>query len=163
MRKGLQNTLPATADSRAPLLLPLIMTTPEFTTAHTDEQKLLRFASILGFIGMMRPHSLEALSPASFTLVTQGGRTISMPAQPSCFAERLKEIRTTQRILGFYVEFRSKTKAQARAHFPSLTRGRLYSQFAWICPVTALIDITTRGLLKKHFLKPLNKKMRLTK
>ena len=109
LRKGLKNTLPTKADSRAPLLLPLIMSSPEFITIHNNEQRLLRFVTILGFMGMMRPHSLEALNPESFTFVTEDGHATPMPRQPRHFVASLHNLGTTRRILGFYEGFRSKT------------------------------------------------------
>ena len=82
VRRGLKNTLPSSADGRKPLLLPLIMSRPHFLTVESSEQRLLRFATIFGFIGMLRPHSLESLGPGSFTVVTEHGEQNPMPKQP---------------------------------------------------------------------------------
>ena len=63
LRKGIENTLPTKADRRMPLILPLVVNSSRFDAIYcTNEYRLLRFATILGFIGMLRPHSLETLS-----------------------------------------------------------------------------------------------------
>ena len=85
IRRGLRNTLPSDADGRRPLLLPLILFRPTFLEIISQEQRLLRFATILGFIGMLRPHSLEALHPCSFSVVLDNGDEIQMPKQMTEF------------------------------------------------------------------------------
>ena len=81
VRRGLRNTLPSDADARRPLLLPLIMSSPNFLNIMSEEQRILRFPTILGFIGMLRPHSLEALNPESFSIVTVTGEEIQTPRE----------------------------------------------------------------------------------
>ena len=162
IRKGLQNILPSHSDSRRPLLLPLIMSRPQFLTVVSDTQRLLRFATILGFIGMLRPHSIEALKPQAFSMVTARGEVIQMPSQPARFQEVFMKIATSERILGFFITFKSKTMDQARAYFPTLSNVANQTEFALICPLLALTDITHRGWMKKGLLKQLNKKKRFT-
>ena len=87
IRRGLRNTLPSDPDGRRPLLLPLIMSKPNFLLVVSDEQRLLRFATILGFIGMLRPHSLKELDQGSFIVVTEIGNEMTMPSQPQQFQE----------------------------------------------------------------------------
>ena len=79
IRQGIRNILPASADSRRPLLLPLLMGRRCFADPGSNESRLLKFATILGFIGMMRPHSIEGLKTTSFSLITDQGRIHSMP------------------------------------------------------------------------------------
>ena len=81
VRKGLKNTLPESVDQRRPLLLPLIMSRPQFRTTVSDDQRLLKLATILGFVGMLRPHTLQELNLASFTVVTTVGEEKPMPNQ----------------------------------------------------------------------------------
>ena len=69
---------------------------------------------------------------------------------------------TTKRILGFYIRFRSKTMNEARAYFPTLSAVETQMEFSLICPVSALTDISRRGLMTRDFLKALNKQKRLT-
>ena len=65
--------------------------------------------------------------------------------------------------MGYYVVFQSKTMVGARAHFPLLSEREMSMDFAMICPVRALVDMSQRGLIKKGSLKRLNQGQRLTK
>ena len=56
-----------------------------FTLVENEKQRLLQFATILGFLGMMRPHSLEALGPSSFNIVTSDGTVKHMPSEAKLF------------------------------------------------------------------------------
>ena len=85
IRRGLQNTLPSDADGRRPLLLPLIMFRPMFLEVASQEKRLLRFATILGFVGMLRPHSIESLHPGSFCALLKNGTEMVMPKQKAEF------------------------------------------------------------------------------
>ena len=85
IRGGLKNTLPSSRDGRRPLLLPEIMFNPQFLNTVSDEQRMLRFATILGFIGMLRPHCLETLEPSDFHIITKTGEEIPMPKNPVVF------------------------------------------------------------------------------
>ena len=124
---------------------------------------MLKFATIMGFIGMMRPHSLVALRPESFHVVTVTGIVLPMPSQPQQFYDCLFGSLYKQELLGFYVEFRSKTMAKARAHFPYLSICNVPNEISRICPVRALVDIAQRDRVRETFLRGLNKKRRLTK
>ena len=79
IRQGIRNILPASPDSRRPLLLPLLMSRRGFADPSSNESRLLKFATILGFIGMMRPHSIEGLKTTSFSLISDQGCIYSMP------------------------------------------------------------------------------------
>ena len=111
---------------------------------------------------MLRPHSLESLSPKSFSAVTKNGDQISMPGQPEQFHNLLRRLCRENQILGGYITFQSKTMRIARAYLPILSTVSRASEFALICPVLALLDISRRGLLKRKFLHALNKKKKLT-
>ena len=56
IRKGIKNTLPEKADKRGALLLPLLTEKEGLHMEGSWESSLLRFATIIGFIGMLRPH-----------------------------------------------------------------------------------------------------------
>ena len=127
IRKGIKNTLPASPDGRQPLLLPLLMYNPTFRITNSVEHRILQFATIMGFIGMMRPHSLEELGPRSFRIVKASGKVKTMPKQPELFHEELVKSLRESTILGYYVVFRSKTMVGARAHFPDLSSARILS------------------------------------
>ena len=123
-----------------------------------DDDRNLQFTTILGFLGMMRPHSLQGLRPESFHIVTSNGTVNPMSNQQDIFHEELVNLLHKEKIVGYYVEFRSKTMAKARAHFPLLSTNVLLSA---ICPVRALIDVSQRGLIKKGFLNSINKQQKL--
>ena len=124
VRKGLRHTLPSRADMRQPLLLPLIVSDPIFLQVRTPAQRILRFATIMGFVGMLRPNALRQLSPKSFTMITADGLRIKMPNQPDQFEEELTRLRKERHILGFYIQFRSKTMRYAQAFFCEPKRVR---------------------------------------
>ena len=163
IRKGLRNTLPSHADMRLPLLLPSLISQPEFNTVGSKTERILRFATILGFIGMLRPNALRQLSPRSFTIVTAYGKSIEMPAQPNHFRAELIRLRRHEHIVGFYVRFRSKTMRTATAFFPSLCVLDANLKVSKMCPVRAVCDLSNRRILKKGFLKSLNRKRSMTK
>ena len=140
-----------------------MMHKPAFAIVKDEKHRLLQFATILGFLGMMRPHSLEGLGPASFHIVASDGMVKPMPAQAKQFHGELVNILRKNKIVGFYVVFRSKTMVDARAHFPLLSTKEMPMNLSTICPVRALVDMSQRGLIKKGFLKRLNKEQRLTK
>ena len=142
IRKGIKNILSSSQDSRQPLLLPLVMSNPHFATVQSDDQRILRFATILGFIGMMRPHSLEALQLNSFSLVTQVGKILAMPKEPSRFTRTLMSSVRESNIIGYFVTFQSKTMRDARAHFPILDMDNERSKFSTICPIRALKELS---------------------
>ena len=163
IRRGLRNTLPSFPDSRHPLLLPSVVSTVSFQQPRSKSERILRFATILGFIGMMRPKVLEQLCPSSFTMITTTGGTIDMPESSRQFQEVLNRLRCQDIILGFFTSFRSKTMPCARAYFPSLCIMDVQLPMSTMCPVRALVDMSRRGLLKKRFLRSLNGGRKLTK
>ena len=112
---------------------------------------------------MLRPNALTKLCPEAFSFVTAGGLVIPMPPQSDCFEQKLIYLRRNHQLLGFYIQFKSKTKNEARAYFPSLCNKTCKLNLEAMCPVRALVDISRRGLLRRRFLKSLNKGSRLTK
>ena len=158
VRKGIRNTLPGKADRRGALLLPLLTAEGYFNPPDSNELSLLRFATIIGFVGMLRPHTFRQLKPSSFTLVTYTGRCTVMPKGMTSFRSQLSESRRRGRILGFYIDFQSKTMRNARAYLPSLCSRGNNTKLAAMCPVRALIEITKRGLVKGFFLRKTTKR-----
>ena len=75
VRRGVKNTLPSKLDKRCALLLPLLIhESAAFQAKSTNSDCLLRFATIIGFVGMLRPHTFAQFRPDSLTLVTFAGR-----------------------------------------------------------------------------------------
>ena len=148
IRKGVENVFPQQADSRRALLLPRYLDREAFTTVDTREASLARFATILGFVGMLRPHTFATLKSASFVLVDGRGQTVQEKSDSSFKA--LLGSWKTEAILGFYIEFHSKTMRHARAYFPNLSHPN--TPFAAMCPVRALKAIAAKNYIKKRFL-----------
>ena len=146
IRRGLRNTLPSQADMRQPLFVPDILARPEFQMVRTPVERILRFAVILGFVGMLRPNALRQLSPRSFTIITARGQRIDLPALPDSFDNELTRLRSQEHILGFYIHFDSKTRRNARAYFPSLSILDCRLKISQMCPMTALVDLSHRRL-----------------
>ena len=138
------------------------MSRPHFCWSESDEQRLLRFATVIGFIGMLRPHALESLGPKSFTAVTSLAEEIAMPKETERFHRMLYTLYTTKQLIGVYITFQSKTMKEAKAYLPLLASVDRATEFSLICPILALLDIANRGLLKRRFLHALNRKKRLT-
>ena len=86
-----------------------------------------------------------------------------MPAQPAPFDKELTKLRRQKKILGFYIQFHSKTIRYARAYFPSLCVENNLLKISLMCPVRALVDMSRRRLLKEGFLRTVHKKMTLTR
>ena len=96
-------------------------------------------------------------------MITARGQRINMPAQSDQFEDELTRLRVTEHILGFSIQFHSKTMKNARAYFPSLSVLNCRLRISQMCPMRALVDLSRRRLLKKGFLQKMNKKMTLTK
>ena len=164
VRRGVRNTLPEKADKRGALLLPLLtLTRDSFQTRTDDINCLLHFTVVIGFLGMLRPHTFAQLRPSSLSIVTYKGTCINMPGNKEIFRSCLKEVRRGEGVLGFYVDFQSKTMRNARAYFPSLSSRSSNTNIVAICPVRALIAIVNRGLVKGYFLRPVTKGKHLPK
>ena len=161
IRRGIKNTLPSKVDKRGALLLPLLIGNRAFQMDDSKEDSLLRFATIIGFIGMLRPHTFAQLVPKSITVVTLGGRCQAMPNNKGQFQRALAAIRRREGILGFHITFQSKTMREARAYLPSLCSRSSNSRLTMMCPVKALIQLANRGLVSGHFLQKCTKRSKL--
>ena len=161
VRRGVRNTLPMKADKRGALLLPLLAEHNAFVREGDDTSCILRFGTIMGFMAMLRPHTFEQLKPSSFTIVTDSGQCIKMPQGKHAFTNRIQELRRQHKILGFYIEFQSKTMLNAKAFLPSICSLQERSRLVSICPVRSLINIANRGLVSGYFLRILTKKKSL--
>ena len=163
IRRGVKNTLPAKADKRGALLLPLLTMRTSFLQEDEPERCLLQFMTSIGFIAMLRPHVFEQLRPDSFTLVTYTGRLITMPRNPILFRQTLTAVRMERSILGFFIDYRSKTMINARSYLPSLSTRESQTPLVKMCPVRGLIKLTAMGLVKRNFLKKVHMKNKLPK
>ena len=162
INRGVLNTLPSGTDRRKPLLLPELLTANSFRQPRSDKERVFRFGVILGFVGMLRPHTFHQIHPGSITFVAQSGQCFKMPKQPRNFRTKLNWLRRNTPILGFFIRYRSKTMAKAISYFPNLCSKKKTTQFITMCPVKALIEITGKALLRKSFLSSINRGKKFT-
>ena len=153
IRTGIRKTLPSLPDDRRALLLPTMTQRPQFYQDDNPTNVLFPFATIIGFVGMLRPHTFEQLNPDSFTLVMENGRCTQLRGAGCRFNEQLNDIRAKDRILGFYITFDSKTMRKARAYLPSLCSRERLTELEAMCPMRALTRVSGLNLVKKAFLK----------
>ena len=128
----------------------------QFLQPRSRDDILFRFATVIGFIGMLRPHTFDQLEPSSFVVVLDDGRCVGLSDSGRDYKKHLNDLRRSGQILGFYIKFRSKTMAFARAYYPSLCSLKTRSRFSAICPVKALIQIASHPMIKKSFMKKIN-------
>ena len=154
VRTGIRKSYPSQGDKRTALILPRYM--DNLTDQHEPlKREKLRFATILAFIGMLRPHTFPQLQLQSFTLVLQNEHLISLC--PSSFNHpsnrRIFQERST--LLGFYISFASKTMADAKAYYPNLSSP--HGPYSNMCPVNALLALMRKQAAKKGFLAALGR------
>ena len=160
LRKGFRNTLPEVGYKRRAFRLPLYLGKTGFLSAYTKAQRLLRFATMLGFTGILRPHTLSELTISKVTLVTTNNQTVKLPGRSHSADIVLSDLRSKTRVLGFFIEFKSKTMRNAKAFFPNLCSP--LTEYAGMCPTRALVEIVSRGFTKGMFLKSVMCGARLT-
>ena len=161
IRKGIKNTLPTLGDKRRAFLLPEWISRPGFIVAEPRSRRLLRFATILGFVGLLRPHTLRELTASKIRLVTRRNKVIKLPQRQRDIPHTLAAIRSKERLLGFYIQFQSKTMRSARAFFPNLCSPK--TEYTKMCPTRTLVEVASRGIMKGEFLKQLMKGSHLSK
>ena len=89
IRQGVQKTLPSRADDRRALLLPSMIKNPEFQKITSPSDILFRFATIIGFMGMLRPHTMDQLNPDSFFILLGDGQRVRMRGSGNVFRRDL--------------------------------------------------------------------------
>ena len=85
-----------------------------------------------------------------------------MPNGRRVFENRLYELRRRDTILGFFIDFQSKTMYNARAYLPSICSLTNNTTLVSLCPVRSMLDITGRGLVSGYFLRKLTQKKTLS-
>ena len=157
IRTGISKTLPSCPDERAALLLPNLIDSNQFLRPRGRDDMLFRFATVIGFIGMLRPHTFDQLGPSSFVFVLNNGRCVRWDGSGPTFKNHVNNLCKTFQILGFYITFRSKTMTFARAYYPSLCSREKLSRFSAMCPVKALIQVASYDMVKTAFMKKINR------
>ena len=85
-----------------------------------------------------------------------------MPGGRVAFKNTLQRLRKQHRILGFFIDFQSKTMLNARAYLPSICSSNRNSKIVSLCPMRSLINITNKDLVSGHFLRKLTQKKSLS-
>ena len=114
---------------------------------------LARFAAILGFIGMLRPHTFRSVTASSLCFIRRTGGSVIQETNEADLRNRLRFI-LPREVLGFYIKFKSKTMNCARAYFPNLSSPKSY--YAAMCPVKKIMDLIGREYLRGTFLKDIS-------
>ena len=165
VRTGLRKTLPSRRDSRTALILPIYSHAQSFRSSNTRELTLLKFAAILGFVGMLRPHTFGQLTRESFALVVRDATTqqfsrVINGSNLRGVREALRPHQNRFKILGFYIRFKAKTLLDAVAYFSCLSIPNTF--YKDICPVLALRDVVRKGYFRRtKFLSALGRGARL--
>ena len=152
VRAGLRKTLPSRRDSRSALLLPMYSHTRTFQNTCSRELTLLKFATILGFVGMLRPHTFGQLTRESFTLVVRDAHSpqYSSLIKGSCgrtVSQALSVNQSRFTIVGYFIRFKAKTLLDAVAYFPNLSDTDTF--YRDICPVLALREVVVKGYFRR--------------
>ena len=151
MRRGIKNVFPKQADKRGAFLLPEFLVSPHFSSRRTQSEQLVRFATVLGFIGMLRPHTFTQLSPGSFQFVLRNGEIIRHQNKQIPFKHYIDRLPPSKEVLGFFITFQSKTMTRALAYFPNLSNTSC--TLSDMCPYRFLLEAARRNWIRTGFLK----------
>ena len=150
VKKGVEKSFPSGPDKRQPFLLP--QNTNQLAFLRPTKYTILsKVATIPGFIAMLRPHTFSQLSPSSFTFVLQDETCVPGVADAKLFNHQVRSLLTRCPVLGFYIDFKSKTMSHARAYLPNLSSPPC--RYSSICPVSALLSLAGKDMIKVNFLK----------
>ena len=120
------------------------------------ETTLVACATILGFVGMLRPHTFSQLKLSSFQLIKRNRGRVPVVG----VANYLKQHGGSD-LCGFLITFKSKTMSVARAYFPNLSMPCSY--YARMCPVRAIVSLAQVGLFDDKSLKLMGRRGKLRK
>ena len=132
-------------------MLPHFLEKTDFIEPGSRAADLARLATVLGFVGMLRPHTFAQLRPASFTFVLWDEQLLTTQTTSSSFRTLALQFPAMRNVLGFYITFRSKTMASARAYFPNLSSSP--GPLNPMCPLALLLSAAKRNWVKAEFLK----------
>ena len=151
IRSGINNTYPKQANKRSAFLLPHFVRMKDFIAPGDKSGHLVRLATVMGFIGMLRPHTFAQLQPSSFYFVCNNEKLLQPSNAMRSFPTFLKKLPRRQELLGFYIVFKSKTMPVARAYFPNLSDS--CSALRMICPLSMLLSAANKKWVTAGFLK----------
>ena len=150
IRQGIQNVFPCQNDKRRALLLPKYIHRESFNSATSKVPSLARLGTILGFLGMLRPHTFSVIQTSSIVLVKSKGKHLISEPDDGKFRALLATM-GCRTILALYIWFKSKTMKVTRAYFPNLSHPR--TAYSAMCPVEALETVTVQGWITNRFLR----------
>ena len=153
--KGINRALPAVPDSRQAFLLLDCRPPLEFSDPLTPTQFKLKFATLLGFFGMLRIDIILNLKPSQIVLVAPCGREVLLSRVPFMNAWSIP-----RDFIGFFFRFRGKSTPigdpPQMAYCPKISDfDVLFTQF---CPISLISKMHERG----YFLRPHKKFLRDT-
>ena len=147
MLKGIHRALPAPPDSRQAFLLMDCRPPPNFSDPATQAEFKFKFATLLGFFGMLRFDVILNITPSRIVLVAPSGREVLLSRVPLVAARSIPT-----NFIGFYFRFRGKSTPigdpPQMAYCPRICD--FDKQFTQFCPITLLSQMHDRGF----FLRP---------
>ena len=102
--RGIHRALPAAPDSRHAFLLLSCHPSPQFRNPPSLHSFRQKFATLLGFFGMLRISAFAKLKPAAIILVAASGRQTLLSAIPLTGARSI-----CRDFIGFFFRFRGKS------------------------------------------------------
>ena len=143
LRRGVENIFPKQEDRRIAFFLPHFLQRRTFRMSAGKKGILEKLATVLGFMGMLRPHTFNQLKPSSFVFVKKD-RSVTTPTNSQkSFRKMVHSLPANKDMLGFYITFKSKTMPHARAYFPNI--ATTCQHYAPLCPLKALRDVAEKG------------------
>ena len=140
--KGIKRALPAAPDSRHAFLLLDSIPPPEFTEPQSPTAFKLKFATLLGFFGMLRFEIMLNIKPSQIVLVAPCGREVLLSRVPFINAWSIPG-----KFIGFFFRFRGKSTPIGDppqiAYCPRICD--LDTRFTQFCPITLISEMHQRG------------------
>ena len=141
--KGIHRALPAAPDSRQAFLLLDCRPPPEFADPPSLTGFKLKFATLLGFFGMLRFDIILNIKPSQIVLVAPCGREVLLTRVPFITAWSIP-----RKFIGFFFRFRGKStpigNPPQMAYCPKICD--FDARFTQFCPITLLSQMHERGL-----------------
>ena len=148
--KGINRALPAAPDSRQAFLLLDCRPPIHFTHPTSHSEYKLKFATLIGFFGILRFDIILNLTPSQIVLVAPGGREVLLSRVPFITAKTIP-----RDFIGYYFRFRGKSTPIGHppqmAYCPKICD--FDKEFIKFCPITLISEMHERG----YFLRPHNK------
>ena len=109
----------------------------------------------MGFLGMLRPHTFSQLGPYSFTFVTADGSILRCRRNAVSLREFMSGLLLSKNLVGFYIDFESKTMTNGRAYYPKLSQ--VSEPYCDLCPLEEVRYLAAKDWVHKRFLHKLGR------